>query len=122
MKKKKFVAIALPLLLLVMVGARIVMGADFDAALVRTELGVRLPLGSLMDKSLVVMDAMGFSCTKEKGKFTDEKDNILTAPEFLSCTHETGYLLVCNKRTDIILLPSDNKIKAKYVSVGLVCL
>jgi len=98
------------------------MGTDFGALQVRAELGLRIPDGSSIDQTLSAMHTMGFSCSKGQGKFLDENAHEMSAPNFFWCTRETGYFLVCIKRADVTLIPSDNKIIDKHISVGLVCL
>jgi hypothetical protein len=120
--QKSVLLSSLLLIGLLLIGGAFLSRNDVAVNLVKVELSAQLPANLAISNMSSAMQQIGFACSQGQGKFLSEDGRELSVPHFFWCVRESTYLLVCNRRTTVILVPSEKWIAQKHVHVDLICL
>lgn len=83
----------------------------------------QVPIGISVDSAEANLADLGFSCSRQRGAYTDESGNDHEDAHFMRCARRPGRVSVaCANRDQVVVVPGDtDKVVAVEVSHGPDC-
>ncbi|NGY03625.1 hypothetical protein [Solimonas terrae] len=83
----------------------------------------QVPVGASLDTAEANLASLGFSCSPQRGAYTDERGNDHENAHFLQCARRPGTIsFACENRDQVVVVPGDTgKVAAVEVSHGPDC-